>query len=159
MDHSVGRDLSVLGAVSSGRSRFAVAFEDQYTFQSIETRDSDGLMTSANVNTIGRLHACVGRTSDALVLNFYAEGMLGAVSFKASGDCRTAKPDYPEPGITMYTCSFKLRDLPEAYVGGSLTTNTISSRQAIGETSDPSGYVQPSIATVRLWKRRSSPDQ
>jgi hypothetical protein len=28
------------------------------------------------------------------------------------------------------------------------------SRQAIGGISDPAGYVQPSIATIRLWKRR-----
>ncbi len=28
------------------------------------------------------------------------------------------------------------------------------SRQPIGAVSDPPGYVQPSIATMRLWKKR-----
>jgi hypothetical protein len=35
--------------------------------------------------------------------------------------------DHPEPGATFYSCSFKVRDLPEPYVGGHLTTSTISS--------------------------------
>ena len=129
-------------------------FEDQYTFQSVATRASDGLMTNADVNTIGRLHACLASTSDPLTVNFYAEGAIGVVSFKAIGDCRTAKADFPEPGITFYTCSFELRDLPKGYLGGHLATSTIVSRQAIGAVSDPAGYVQPSIATLRLWRRR-----
>jgi len=33
-------------------------------------------------------------------------------------------------------------------------TNTVLSRIAVGEASDPAGYTQPSIVTVRLWKHR-----
>ena len=51
--------------------------EDQYTFHSTATRSSDGLMTNANVATIGRLHACFGSTADPLTSNFYAESALG----------------------------------------------------------------------------------
>ena len=89
-----------------------------------------------------------------LTSNFYAEGALGDVSFTGRGECRTAKQDYPEPGVTVYRCFLELRDLPREYQGGQLTTNTVVSRQGIGELSDPPGYVQPSIATVRLWKKR-----
>jgi hypothetical protein len=128
-------------------------FEDQYTFRSTATRSADGLMVDTNVNTIGRLHACFGSTSDA-TLNFYAEGVLGDVPFTGTGDCRAFKPDFPETGITVYRCFLELRDLPNGYVGGQLTTNSVVSRNAIGEQSDPPGYTQPSIATVRLWRRR-----
>lgn len=128
--------------------------EDQYTFHSTATRSADGLMINANVATIGRLHACFGSTPDPLTSTFYAEGALGGVSFTGRGECRTAKQDYPEPGVTVYRCFLELRDLPREYQGGQLTTNTVVSRQGIGELSDPPGYVQPSIATVRLWKKR-----
>jgi hypothetical protein len=128
--------------------------EDQYTFHSTATRSSDGLMTSAKVATIGRLHACLGPTADPVTQDFYGEGMLGGVSFTGRGECRKAKQDYPEPGLAVWRCFLELRDLPREYVGGQLTTNTVVSRQGIGELSDPPGYVQPSIATVRLWKKR-----
>jgi hypothetical protein len=132
----------------------SATIEDQYTFRSTATRPADGLMVDANVNTIGRLHACFGSTQDPATANFYAEGVLGGVPFTGTGDCRALKRDYPEPGITGYRCLLELRDLPKAYIGGQLTTNTVVSRNAIGEKSDPPGYIQPSIATVRLWKRR-----
>jgi hypothetical protein len=131
----------------------SATFEDQYTFRSTATRPADGLMIDPDVNTIGRLHACFGSTSDA-TLNFYAEGVLGDVPFTGTGDCRAFKQDVPETGITVYRCFLELRDLPTGYVGGVLTTNSVVSRNAIGEKSDPPGYTQPSIATVRLWKRR-----
>jgi len=54
--------------------------------------------------------------------------------------------------MTVFRCYLELRDLPTGYVGGQLTTNTVVSRQGIGESSDPPGYVQPSIATIRLWR-------
>lgn len=129
-------------------------FEDQYTFRSTATRSSDGLMIDANVQTIGRFHACFGSTPDPKLLSFYAEGALGTVTFTGRGECRTAKEDYPEPGMTVYRCFLELRDLPGGYVGGQLTTNTMGSRNVLGEETDPPGYTQVSIATIRLWKRR-----
>ena len=111
-------------------------------------------MINTNVNTIGSLHGCAGPTSDPTTLNFYAEGVLGNVPFTGTGDCRILKQGFPEPGITGARCFLELRDLPTGYAGGMLTTNTVVSRNLIGENSDPPGYTQPSIATVRLWKRR-----
>jgi hypothetical protein len=128
--------------------------EDQYTFRSTATRASDGLMVDTNVSAIGRLHACLGLTSDPITGNFYAEGILGTVTFTGSGECRTVKQDYPEPGMVIQRCFLELRDLPNGYVGGQLTTNSVNSRNVIGEKTDPPGYTQSSIATIRLWKRR-----
>ena len=131
----------------------SATYEDEYTFRGTATRASDGLMVDANAGAIGRLHACFGTTADA-TLNFYAEGVLGNVPFTGTGDCKAMKPDFPEAGITAYRCFLDLRDLPKEYAGGLLTTNSVVSRTTIGERSDPPGYVQPSIAIVRLWKRR-----
>ena len=138
-----------------GRTRFAnPRSEDQYTFRSTAIRGSDGLMINADVQTVGRLHACFGTTSDPTLSSFYAEGALGAVAFTGRGECRTAKRDYPEPGIAVVRCFLELSDLPSGYVGGQLTSNTITSRKDLGDKTDPPGYTQPSIATIRLWKRR-----
>jgi len=67
-----------------------------------------------------------------------------------------AKKDFPEPGLSVFRCFLEIQNLPEGYVGGQLTTNTVVSRRSIGEVSDPPGYIQPSIATIRLWKKRKS---
>ncbi len=128
--------------------------EDQFTLQSIAVRDSDGSIINANVKTVGRLHACFGPTSDPAVSSFYAEGALGTVTFTGRGECRTAKRDYPEPGLRVQRCFLELSDLPSGYAGGQMTTNTINSRKDLGDKTDPPGYTQASIATVRLWKRR-----
>jgi hypothetical protein len=70
------------------------------------------------------------------------------------GNCLLTRADYPEPGITGFRCYLDLSNLPPEYVGGQLTTNSINSRNTLGGVSDPPDYVQASIATVRLWKRR-----
>ncbi len=137
------------------RTRFGkTGVEDQYTFQSTAIRGSDGLMINADVQTVGRLRACFGPTADPALFNFYAEGALGAVTFTGRGECRVVKPNYPEPGIAFIRCFLDLSDLPKGYMGGQLTTSTINSRNALGGKSDPPGYTQASIATVRLWKQR-----
>jgi hypothetical protein len=131
-----------------------VTVEQQFTFHSVTTRSDDGLLTNAKQNAIGHAHGCVGPSGDPLALNFYLEGALGAISFKAIGGCRLAMEDHPEPGIRFLSCFLQLRDLPEGYVSGYLTSSSISSRQPVGEASDPFGYLQSSIATIRLWRHR-----
>jgi hypothetical protein len=128
--------------------------EERFTFRSVATRVTDGRIVEANVQEIGQLHACFGSTSDPSTANFYAEGVLANVSFKGTGECRIMKQDFPEPGIIPNRCFLELRELPNGYIGGHLTTNSVVSRNRIGDKSDPSGYTQPSIATIRLWKRR-----
>lgn len=127
--------------------------EDRYTFRSVAISETSGLMTNADVATVGTLHACFGPVSSTNLYNFYADGVLNAVSFSGRGECVIAQRDYPEAGLMVHRCFLQLGQLPEPFVGGQLTTNTIVSR-ALSGVSDPPGYTQPSIATVRLWKRR-----
>ena len=135
------------------RTSFASArFEDTYDFKAVATDASTGRVTSASGLVVGHLHACFGRTADSAVVSFYAEGTLHDASLVGHGSCLTTRSDFPEAGISVLTCHLDLTGLPSRYAGGQLTTNTISSRQVLGE-SDPPGYTQPSIATVRLWRR------
>jgi hypothetical protein len=133
---------------------FAATDEDQFTFRSVATSASDGRVLNANVQTIGSIHACFGQTSDPAVTNFYGEGRLGFVSFMGLGECHVVKPNFPEQGLYPLRCFLDLSGLPREYVGGELTTNTLLSRKVLGTETEPPGYTQASIATVRLWKRR-----
>lgn len=139
---------------SERRVGFKSENDDSYSFRGMTARSSDGAITSARGPEVGRLHGCFGPTSDPQIVNFYAEGALGITSFTGRGKCWLMRVGFPEPGITPAWCSLELSNLPALYVGGLLTTNSILSREAIGETSDPPGYIQPSIATIRLWKKR-----
>jgi hypothetical protein len=127
--------------------------EDTYTFRSVAVSATCGLVTDADVAKVGTLHACVGPVTSANVYAFYADGVLNSVSFSGRGECVITEREHPESGLTVARCFLRLGQLPEPYVGGQLTTNTMSSRTVSGP-SDPPGYTQPSIATVRLWKRR-----
>ena len=52
-------------------------------------------------------------------------------------------------------CQLILSGLPAPFVGGLLTTNTMTSNAPFGGDTAPPGYTQASIATIRLWKARS----
>jgi len=141
---------------SKSRAGFeSVTSEDHYTFRSIAVRPSDGKLVNDNVRMIGRLRACFGSTNNPQLQNFYAEGVIGGVAFTGLGECLASTADYPESGITRSRCFMHLVGLPSKYVGGELTTNSIRSRNVVGDLSDPPGYTQPSIATIRLWRRRT----
>ena len=131
-------------------------FEDRFILRSIETRPSDGRIVRTDVQTIGDMHVCFGLTVDSATLNFRAEGTLAEVPFIGNGQCFSVRANFPEKGVTVMRCFLDLRGLPGAYVGGHLTSNTILSRVAVGEASDPPGYIQPSIVTIRLWRRRQA---
>ena len=137
------------------RTGFASAtLEDRYDFKAVTARSADGRVTNVSGPTVGHLHACFGALSDSLVEGFYAEGDLNGVRLMGHGECRTEGRESPEPGITPWRCYLELTGLPVGFVGGQLTTNTVVSRAALGAVSDPVGYTQPSIATVRLWRKR-----
>ena len=126
--------------------------ENHYLFKSISIQTADGRVANTNVRTVGKFHACIGETSDPKVMNVFAQGSLGSVTFTGRGECSTDRQDFPEPGIDTSRCYLNLAGLPDRFVGGKLTTNSIGSRQLIGGISDPPGYTQPSIATFRLWR-------
>jgi hypothetical protein len=64
--------------------------------------------------------------------------------------------DFPETGLFPVRCQLILSGLPAPFVGGLLTTNTMTSAASFGGETEPLGYTQASIATIRLWKARSS---
>jgi hypothetical protein len=130
-------------------------FEDQYTFRSTATSAYDGRLVDANIKTIGSGHGCIGRTADPSILNFYLDLQLGHTALKGIGECHLAKSDFPERGLIALSCFLTLSDPLGRYVGGQLTANSITSLKAVGLETDPSGYTQPSIATIRLWKKRA----
>ena len=78
----------------------------------------------------------------------------GAISFRGKGECLALGINVPEPGLFPVRCQLVLSDLPPPFIGGLLTTNTIASKASFGGDTDPSGYTQASIATIRLWKAR-----
>jgi hypothetical protein len=125
--------------------------ENHYLFKSIAVQTADGRVANTNVRTVGAFHACIGETGDPKVMSVFAQGSLGSVAFTGRGECVTDRQNFPEPGIDSARCHLNLRDLPDRFVGGTLTTNSIGSRQLVGGISDPPGYTQPSIATFRLW--------
>ena len=130
-------------------------FEDQYTFRSTVTSAYDGRLVDANIKTIGSGHGCIGRTADPSILNFYLDLQLGHTALKGIGECHLAKSDFPERGLIALSCFLNLSDPLGRYVGGQLTANSITSLRAVGLETDPPGYTQPSIATIRLWKKRT----
>lgn len=127
--------------------------EDRYTFRSVET-GTDGTLSDANVSIVGQLHACFAVPTDSGPILFYADGSLGDVTFTGRGECRTARTNFPDEGLLVQRCFLLLEGLSHGFVGGHLTANTINSRQPLGGTTDPVGYTQSSIATVRLWRRQ-----
>jgi hypothetical protein len=132
----------------------APTVEDRYDFKAVTARPADGHVTNAAGSTVGHLHACLGTTADSLTESFYAEGDLNGIRLTGRGECRTDGQESPEPGIQPWRCYLKLTGLPAGFTGGQLTTNTVVSRKALGAVSVPVGYTQPSIATIRLWKKR-----
>jgi hypothetical protein len=130
------------------------AFEDQYFFRSIATNSSDGRVVKANIKRVGSGHACFGRNPDPTMLNLYLELRIGKAALKGIGDCRQAKSDFPERGLIAWHCFLDLSDPLDEYVGGQLTSNTITSLKDLGPDTDPPGYIQSSIATIRLWKKQ-----
>jgi hypothetical protein len=145
---------------TQSRTSFAeFSFEDEFILYAVATAAQDGAVVSTTGNKVASLHACFGKTLDPKVINFYGEGKIADISFKGNGKCTTLRTDFPEAGIRVLTCFLDLGELRDPYVGGMLTTNSVLALNTTGETSNPPGYVQPSIATVRLWKHRPSGTQ
>lgn len=76
------------------------------------------------------------------------------MSFRGNGECLALKVNFPKAGLFPVRCQLVLSGTPAPYVGGFLTTNTMTSKAAFGGVTEPPGYTQASIATIRLWKSR-----
>lgn len=141
-------------ASRTGFEPFPADAERFFSFWSVRSRPEDGKVVDAAAARVAELRGCFGPTNEPARQNFYAEVRLGALSFRGSGECLALRVDFPETGLFPVRCQLVLRGLPAPFVGGLLVTNTMTTRAAFGGVSDPPGYTQASIATIRLWKAR-----
>ncbi len=128
--------------------------ERVFSFWSVGTRASDGRLVDAHQARVASLRGCFGATTERTRQNFYADIELGTLAFHGLGECLALAINFPEPGLFPVRCQLTLSGLPPPYVGGLLTTNTMTSAAAFGGESQPLGYTQASIATLRLWRSR-----
>lgn len=138
----------------SGFEPFATDAERFYSFWSLRVRPDDGQVIQTKDKRVAELRACFGETSERARQNFYAEVQLGAISFQGRGECLALNINFPAAGLFPVRCQLVLSGLPAPYVGGLLTTNTMTSQAAFGGDTNPAGYTQASIATIRLWKSK-----
>lgn len=139
---------------TTGFDPYPADAERHFSFWSVNAQPGTGRVVDAKDERVAELRGCFGPTSDRARQNFHAEVRLGALSFRGTGECLALMLDFPEPGLFPVRCHLVLSGLPAPFVGGLLTTNTLTSRAAFGGASDPAGYTQASIATIRLWKAR-----
>jgi hypothetical protein len=138
----------------TGFEPFPTNAERFFSFWSVESRPGDGRIVETKVARVAELRGCFGPTSERARQNFDAEIRLGSVTLHGTGECLAVGLDVPQVGLFPVRCQLILGGAPAPYVGGLLTTNTMTSRAAFGGESDPPGYTQASIATIRLWKDR-----
>jgi hypothetical protein len=141
-------------SAKTGFDPFPKDAERFFSFWTVGVRASDGKVVQAKDSRAAELRGCFGATSERALQNFYAEVTLGSMSFRGKGECRAAMVDFPQAGLFPVRCQLILSGLPPPYVGGLLTTNTMTSRAAFGGETNPAGYTQASIATIRLWKSK-----
>ncbi len=144
-------------AARTGFEPMATDAERAFSFWSVRSRPQDGRMVDAKRTRVAELRGCFGATNEPARQNFYAEIELAGMTFRGKGECLALMLDFPEPGLFPVRCQLVLGGLPAPFVGGLLTTNTITSRASFGADTQPPGYTQASIATLRLWKARMNP--
>jgi hypothetical protein len=138
----------------TGFEPFPKDAERFFSFWTVGVEPENGKVIDAKQTRAAELRACFGATSEPALQNFYAEIKLGSISFRGDGECRAVKVDFPQAGLFPVRCQLVLSGMPAPYVGGLLTTNTMTSKAAFGGDTDPPGYTQASIATIRLWKSK-----
>lgn len=143
-------------ASKTGFEPFSTDAERFFSFWSVNARTDTGRLIDSKHTRVAELHACFGPTQDPARQNFHAEIQLGAISFRGTGECLALAIDFPETGLFPVRCHLILNGLPAPFVGGPLTTNTISSGARLGGDTEPPGYTQASIATLRLWRSRET---
>src|SRR5262249_26223965 len=87
-----------------GQSRTGFAgesVEDQYIFRAVTTRADDGAVTNSLGSKTASLHACIGKTANPNLRNFYGEGEIARKSFRGTGKCTTLRPNFPEEGLNV----------------------------------------------------------
>lgn len=136
----------------TGFEPFPSDAERFFSFWSIRSRPDDGRIVDAKQARVAELRACLGATNERARQNFYAEGRLGTADFRGRGECLALAIDFPEKGLYPVRCQLILDSMPAPFIGGLLTTSTMTSGAPMGGETEPAGYTQASIATIRLWK-------
>lgn len=139
-------------SAKTGFTPFDKDAERFYSFWSLRVEPDSGKVAQTRDKRVAELRGCFGATGEPARQHFYAEIRLGSLSFHGNGECLALRIDFPAAGLFPVRCQLVLDGLPAPYVGGVLTTNTVTSRAAFGGDTDPPGYTQASIATIRLWK-------
>lgn len=145
------------GWCAASRAGFEPHVQDAdrfFSFWSVQSRAEDGKLIDAKRTRVAELRGCFGPTEDRARQNFYADIRVGEMAFQGNGECLALMVNFPEPGLFPVRCQLILSGLPAPFVGGMLTTNTMTSQAGFGGESDPAGYTQASIATIRLWRAR-----
>lgn len=135
----------------TGFEPFPIDAERFFSFWSVQSRAEDGKVTEAQARRVAELRGCFGPTAELARQNFYAEIRLGPLLVRGRGECLALALDFPEQGLFPVRCQLVL-DKAGPYLGGLLTTNTLTSKAPFGGVTEPPGYAQASIATIRLWK-------
>ncbi|WP_425069624.1 hypothetical protein [Reyranella sp.] len=135
----------------TGFDAFLTDAERFFSFWSVQSRAEDGRVTDAQAGRVAELRGCFGPTPERARQNFYAEIRLGPLLVEGHGECLALALDFPEQGLFPVRCQLVLGKAGP-YVGGLLTTNTLTSKAPFGGVTEPPGYTQASIATIRLWR-------
>lgn len=135
----------------TGFDAFPTDAERFFSFWSVQSRAEDGRVTDAQAGRVAELRGCFGPTPERARQNFYAEIRLGPLLVEGHGECLALALDFPEQGLFPVRCQLVLGKAGP-YVGGLLTTNTLTSKAPFGGVTEPPGYTQASIATIRLWR-------
>jgi hypothetical protein len=135
-------------ASRTGFAPYPADAERFFSFWSVRSQAEDGKIVDAKQQRVAELRGCLGPTNDRARQNFYVEVRLGAISFRGAGECQALQIDFPETGLFPVRCQVVLSGLPAPFVGGLLTTNTMTTQAVFGGDTQPAGY------TIRLWKAR-----
>lgn len=146
-------------ASKTGFEPFAEDAQRYFSFWSVRSRPEDGKVVDADVAKVAELRGCFGATADRARQNFFAQIELAGLTFRGNGECLALGIDSPEAGLFPVRCQLLLSGLPAPFIGGLLTTNTLTSGARFGGETQPQGYTQASIATIRLWRQRKPGDQ
>jgi hypothetical protein len=134
----------------TGFEPFPADAERFFSFWSV--RAEDGKIVDAKVARVAELHGCFGPTNERARQNFYAEVQLSSIAMRGNGECLALSTDFPKTGLFPVRCQLVLSGASATDVGGLLTTNTLTSKAPFGPNTEPLGYTQASIATIRLWQ-------
>lgn len=149
---------------------FRVSGQGNYEFTALSVRDTSGEVTFEVKQKVGESLGCFGPRSDSAPMPFYSRLNINGIKAVGRGECATRYEDFPEPHVIIQDCWLKLENLSAGYVGGFVTMNSLATTGGAPNTaaardctggpcgrgyeSNPPGYFQTSVATMRVWRQR-----